>query len=63
VAAPSTRYARSGDIHVAYQVVGDGFLASFDGPARAIRCAFDIRDSLGRTGLVSDQWDLYATSN
>jgi hypothetical protein len=24
VAAPTTRYARSGDIHLAYQVVGDG---------------------------------------
>jgi pimeloyl-ACP methyl ester carboxylesterase len=24
VAAPSTRYARSGDVHLAYQVVGDG---------------------------------------
>jgi hypothetical protein len=24
VAAPSTRYARSGDLHLAYQVVGDG---------------------------------------
>jgi class 3 adenylate cyclase len=25
---------------------GDGFLATFDGPARAIRCAFAIRDAL-----------------
>lgn len=24
MAAPSTRYARSGDVHLAYQVVGDG---------------------------------------
>lgn len=30
---------------------GDGVLATFDGPARAIRCASDIRDSLERTGL------------
>ena len=25
---------------------GDGFLALFDGPARAIRCALEVRDSL-----------------
>jgi len=25
---------------------GDGFLASFDGPARAVRCALEIRDAL-----------------
>ncbi|HEX2135183.1 MAG TPA: adenylate/guanylate cyclase domain-containing protein [Microvirga sp.] len=30
---------------------GDGFLASFDGPARAIRCARAIRDSLSNIGL------------
>ena len=30
---------------------GDGFLATFDGPARAIRCALAIRDALGRLGL------------
>ncbi|HEY7018792.1 MAG TPA: adenylate/guanylate cyclase domain-containing protein [Gaiellaceae bacterium] len=30
---------------------GDGILATFDGPARAIRCAFAIRDSLRRSGL------------
>jgi class 3 adenylate cyclase len=30
---------------------GDGILATFDGPARAIRCACDIRDSLQLTGL------------
>ena len=30
---------------------GDGFLALFDGPARAIRCALAIRDALGRLGL------------
>jgi class 3 adenylate cyclase len=28
--------------------LGDGFLATFDGPARAIRCASAIRDSLRR---------------
>jgi class 3 adenylate cyclase len=30
---------------------GDGFLATFDGPARAIRCAWGIRDSVQRAGL------------
>jgi class 3 adenylate cyclase len=30
---------------------GDGVLATFDGPARAIRCACGIRDSLHRSGL------------
>jgi pimeloyl-ACP methyl ester carboxylesterase len=30
---------------------GDGFLAVFDGPARAIRCAIDLRERLGVLGL------------
>jgi len=30
---------------------GDGFLALFDGPARAIRCGLAIRDELGALGL------------
>jgi class 3 adenylate cyclase len=30
---------------------GDGFLATFDGPARAIRCAVAIRDSVRPIGL------------
>src|SRR5919201_2542885 len=30
---------------------GDGFLALFDAPARAIRCALAIRDQLGALGL------------
>ena len=30
---------------------GDGFLASFDGPARAIRCALEIREALRALGL------------
>jgi class 3 adenylate cyclase len=30
---------------------GDGFLATFDGPARAIRCGLAIRDALRRLGL------------
>jgi pimeloyl-ACP methyl ester carboxylesterase/DNA-binding winged helix-turn-helix (wHTH) protein len=31
--------------------VGDGFLATFDGPARAIRCAVAIRDGVRALGL------------
>ena len=30
---------------------GDGFFASFDGPARAIRCACAVRDALGELGI------------
>ena len=30
---------------------GDGFFATFDGPARAINCAWAIRDALGELGL------------
>jgi len=30
---------------------GDGFFATFDGPARAIRCACAIRESVGELGL------------
>ena len=30
---------------------GDGFLATFDGPARAVRCALAIRDRLRQSGL------------
>jgi class 3 adenylate cyclase len=30
---------------------GDGFFALFDGPARAIRCALELRDSLRQLGL------------
>jgi class 3 adenylate cyclase len=33
------------------KTIGDGFLATFDGPARAIRCAFAIRDAARRAGL------------
>ncbi len=31
---------------------GDGILATFDGPARAIRCAWRIREAVGRVGLA-----------
>ena len=33
------------------RTTGDGFLATFDGPARAIRCAESIRDAIRKTGL------------
>jgi class 3 adenylate cyclase len=33
------------------RVVGDGFLATFDGPARAVRCAIAIRDAVRELGL------------
>ena len=35
----------------AVEATGDGFLATFDGPARAIRCASAIRDELREIGL------------
>ena len=35
---------------------GDGIFATFDGPARAIRCACDIRDSVVRGGLEVPLW-------
>ena len=33
------------------KTLGDGFLATFDGPARAIECACAIRDGVGAHGL------------
>ena len=33
------------------RIVGDSFLATFDGPARAIRCATDVREAVGTLGL------------
>ena len=30
---------------------GDGFFATFDGPARGVRCAMSIRDSIRSVGL------------
>jgi len=33
------------------RISGDGFLATFDGPARAIRCACAIRDSVRELGI------------
>ena len=34
-----------------YKTLGDGFLATFDGPARGVRCAEAIRDSVRALGL------------
>ncbi|HXJ66292.1 MAG TPA: adenylate/guanylate cyclase domain-containing protein, partial [Actinomycetota bacterium] len=34
-----------------HDTAGDGFFASFDGPARAIRCACAIRDTVEELGL------------
>ena len=33
------------------KTLGDGFLATFDGPGRAIRCASDVRDGVRALGL------------
>ena len=33
------------------KTIGDGFLATFDGPARGVRCAAEIVDQAGRLGL------------
>jgi len=33
------------------ETAGDGFFATFDGPARALRCACAIRDDIQRLGL------------
>jgi class 3 adenylate cyclase len=33
------------------KTTGDGALATFDGPARAIRCALELRDAVSRTGV------------
>lgn len=46
------------------KTMGDGFLATFDGPARAIRCATSIRESLSplelsiRAGIHTGEVDL-----
>lgn len=41
-----TRFGRHG-----LNTTGDGFVASFDGPGRAIRCACDISDGVSTLGL------------
>ena len=35
----------------AVKTLGDGFLATFDGPARAIRCATSARDAVRQLGI------------
>ena len=35
----------------AVKSLGDGFLATFDGPARAIRCALELRDAVRELGM------------
>jgi pimeloyl-ACP methyl ester carboxylesterase len=34
------------------KTTGDGFLATFDGPARSIRCACAVSDSVGQLGIA-----------
>jgi hypothetical protein len=53
---------------------GDGFFATFDGPARAVRCALAVRDLVAGSGLsfadrgvhalkgVPDEWRLFAAT-
>lgn len=36
-----------------------GVLATFDGPARAIRCASAITDSAERLGGIDGEWRLF----
>lgn len=60
-AAWSSRLARHDDLVARFvaafrgrlvKSTGDGALAIFDGPARAISCACDIRDAMAREGLA-----------
>jgi class 3 adenylate cyclase len=46
-------FRRALDRHRGREVkhTGDGFLATFDGPARAIRCAADVAGAMGSLGL------------
>jgi pimeloyl-ACP methyl ester carboxylesterase len=50
-AAVRTELARFGGVE--HDTAGDGFFASFDGPARAVRCACAIRDALTQLGLAA----------
>ncbi len=47
---PSARSSSAGAA-TEIKTIGDGFLATFDGPARAVRCAAGIVDSVGPLGL------------
>jgi class 3 adenylate cyclase len=62
VRSPPTRYAHSGEASIAYQTLTNGagarsrraatvFSRRFDGPARAVRCAAEIVDSVATLGL------------
>jgi class 3 adenylate cyclase len=53
LAAHHTLVRRELDRHQGREVdtAGDGFLATFDGPARAVRCARAIQDAVGDLGL------------
>ena len=61
---PDVHYARNGEVSLAYQVIGDGphqgtevdtagdgFLATFDGPARGVRCAQAIAEAVSALGV------------
>jgi class 3 adenylate cyclase len=69
--APPLRYAKNGDVHIAYRTfgdesidlihafggreidsAGDGFLAVFDGPGRAIKCALAAVATERDAGIV-----------
>jgi len=39
------------------KTLGDGVLATFDGPARAVRCATDVRDAMEGRG-ISARWTI-----
>jgi class 3 adenylate cyclase len=43
---------------------GDGILATFDAPTRALRCAFGLTDGLGAVGLrgIPGEWELFTAS-
>jgi hypothetical protein len=83
---PETRDAKNGDVNIAYEVAGedpldlvldtagDGFLATFDGPARAIACVITVKDLVAGSGLeledrgahelkgLPGEWRLYAVA-
>ena len=40
------------------KMTGDGFLASFDGPARGIRCALAVLDALERRAVGARRGDV-----
>ncbi len=50
---PKTRYAKSGGVNIAYQVVGSGplDLVYAMGWARAVRCACGISDAVRQLGI------------